>query len=170
MNRKVFVVVSVILIILLLIVSGSINSTDENVLSDNLDEIIENAQNEAAIIKESEKKEFKEINLEEYLTRYNNEEKSIVLLGKPTCQYCQIVEPILSNIAYNYDLDIYYLDIDKLNEEDTQKLMESNEFLKNNYGTPILVIISNKNIDDKVDGLTDKGHYIEFFKENKFIN
>lgn len=171
MNKKVFGIVGIIVLVVLLIIGCAINPTekDKNTSSDDPNTIIANATNEASSIKESEMKEFTEINIDEYLNKYNGEEKSIVFIGRPTCHYCQIADPILHNIAYNYDININYLNTDNFQDGDSQKLVESDEFFSEGFGTPLLLVVSNGQINSKVDGLTDMNHYIEFLKENEFI-
>lgn len=169
MNKKTFAIIGVSIIVILLIISSSVNNDNKSTISDNPTQIIENAQTESQNVKENEKKEFISINTDEYLNKYNGEEKSLVLLARPTCHYCQIAEPIIQNIAYEYDLDINYLNTDEFQEGDREKLIESDEFFSNGFGTPVLFVLGNGKIIDKVDGLTDYAHYVKFLKENKFI-
>lgn len=165
MNKKVFGIIGVILIIVLLIASCSLSPKEESDTTDTLTI----ATKEAASIKEEEKKEFTNINIDEYINAYNGEEKTLVLVARPTCHYCQIVEPILHNIAYKYSININYLDTDDFQEDDFQKFIESNEYFSEGFGTPMLLVVSNGTINDMVDGVTDTKHYIEFLKEYKFI-
>lgn len=170
MNKKTFGIIGIVLVVILLIVSCSIKPDKEEKSKDDIQTIINNAQKESENVKEEEKKEFTEINIDEYLNKYNGEEKSIVLIGRPTCHYCQIAEPILHNIAYKYDLNIYYLNTDNFQDGDSQKLVNSDSFFSEGFGTPLLLVLSNGSINSKVDGLTDTNHYVEFFKSNGFIN
>ena len=165
MNKKVFGIIGVILIIVLLIASCSLSPKEESDTTDTLTI----ATKEAASIKEEEKKEFTNINIDEYINAYNGEEKTLVLVARPTCHYCQIAEPILHNIAYKYSININYLDTDDFQEDDFQKFIESNEYFSEGFGTPMLLVVSNGTINDIVDGVTDTKHYIEFLKEYKFI-
>lgn len=167
MNKKVFGIVGIILLVVLLIVCASINPNSK--YSNNSTSIIENAIEESSNIKEEEKKDFIEINVDEYLNKYNGEEKSIVLVARPTCNYCQIAEPIIHNIAYKYDLTINYLNTDNFQNDDSQRFIQSDEFFSNGFGTPMLLLVSNGKIDDMVDGVTDTKHYEEFLKNNSFI-
>lgn len=170
MNKKTFGIIGIVLVVILLIVSCSIKSDKEEKSSDDIQTIINNAQKESENVKEEEQKEFTEINIDEYLNKYNGEEKSIVLIGRPTCHYCQIAEPILHNIAYKYDLNIFYLNTDNFQDGDSEKLVNSDSFFSEGFGTPLLLVLSNGSINSKVDGLTDTNHYVEFFKSNGFIN
>jgi len=168
MNKKTFGIIGVILIVLLLIISCFI-STDKKSSSDDIQTIISNAEKESENVKDNEKKEFIDISIDDYLNKYNSEENSLVLIGRPTCHYCQIAEPILHNISYKYNIDINYLNTDNFQDGDSEKLIKSDSFFTNGFGTPLLLVISNGSIKDKQDGLTDTNHYIEFLKENEFI-
>ena len=170
MNKKAFGIIGVVLVIVLLIISCTINSDKGKDSTEDMKQIIYNAQEESQNVKEEEQKEFTEINIDEYLNKYNNEEKSLVLIGRPTCHYCQIAEPILHSIAYKYDININYLNTDNFQNDDGRKLVESDQFFSDGFGTPLLLVVSNKSINDKISGLTDTKHYIEFLKENGYIN
>ncbi|MBQ9018716.1 MAG: thioredoxin family protein [Bacilli bacterium] len=169
MNKKIFGIIGIALIFILLIISASVKNDTKESLSNNPQEIIQNAQEESQNVKDSEKKDFISINIDDYLNKYISEEKSLVLIARPTCHYCQIAEPILHNIAYKYDLDINYLNTDEFENGDSQKLIESDSFFENGFGTPLLLVVGNNKINDKVDGLTDTKHYITFLKNNEFI-
>ena len=57
---------------------------------------------------EAEKGDFIQIDINQYLEMYNGSEKQIILIARPTCHYCQIAEPILQNLVYEYKLNINY--------------------------------------------------------------
>jgi len=165
MNKKIFGIVGVVVIIILLIVSCLLSPKEELDSTDTL----ANATEEAANVKEDEQKEFTEINVDEYINMYNGEENTLVLVARPTCHYCQIAEPILHNIAYKYNININYLNTDNFQDEDSEKFIESHEYFSEGFGTPMLLIVGNGQIEDMVDGVTDTKNYTEFLKEYKFI-
>lgn len=132
--------------------------------------IMTNAQKESTSISESEQKKLTEIDISKYLDLYSGSKKSLVLIARPTCGYCQIAEPIIRNVAYKYDIDINYLNTDELSESDEEELIRSDDYFSSGYGTPLLLVVSDKKIVDKVDGLTDSIGYKEFFTKNGFIN
>lgn len=172
MNKKTLGIIGVILVIILLIICSTITpkEKDTNELSDDMNVIITNAQQESEeFSNSSEQKDFTEINATTYLEYYNGEEEKIILIARPTCHYCQIAEPILHRIAYEYDLEINYLNTDEFKDEDASIVMNSDELFAEGFGTPLLLSLSNGKINDTVDGLTDYAHYVEFFKKNKYI-
>ena len=177
MGEKKTTVITIIVVVVLLallivaaLVGGKSSSKNEEPTERTAETVVANAEKESAAVKENEKKEFTYINVDTYLEYLNNSENTFILVARPTCHYCQIAEPILQYIGYRTDLDIYYLNTDNFQEGDSQRLRESDEFFSGGFGTPILLILGNGKIHDKVDGLTDLTHYVEFLRENKFIN
>lgn len=168
MNKKTIGIIGIVLLVIVLIVGATIKPKEKDNTTTNGADILTNAQIESQNVKEDEQKEFSNINISEYLNMYNGEEKALVLVARPTCGYCQIAEPILHNIAYKYDININYLNTDDFSEEDFSEFENSNEKLKG-FGTPMLLVVNNGNINDTVDGLTDTTHYIEFLKKNEII-
>ncbi len=159
-----------IVIILIIIASfAGTNKKESTSNSEDVNAILTNAQEESKKVTADEQKELSEINVDTYLEYYNGEENKLVLLARPTCGYCQIAEPLIKKIAKDYDLEIVYLNTDNFQGEDQQKLMNSDEFFKEGFGTPLLLCVGQNKIIDKVDGLTDTNHYIAFFQKNGFI-
>ena len=116
------------------------------------------AQEESANVPEDEQKEFNEIDVDTYLDMYDGDEDSLVLFASPTCGYCQIAEPILKHISYQYDFTIYNVNVDEMDDDDNSKL-----------GTPTLLVVSNGKIVNLVAGLVDTDSYVSFFKDTGFI-
>lgn len=171
-KKTIGIILGVVVVILLMIgasVGKDSSSTEKKVTTDS-SSILENAQKESDSVKEEEKKEFDQIDINEYIDKKASPEKSLILVARPTCHYCQIAEPILQKIAKEKDLDIDYLNTDNFSQEDQTTFVQSDESFNNGYGTPILLVVQNDEITDKVDGLTDYDHYIEFFKKNGFID
>ena len=55
-------------------------------------------------------------------------EKFILFIGRPSCPYCQLFEPKLSNVARKFEFNIFYI-----NSENTDELGEI-QALRNRYG------------------------------------
>lgn len=171
-EKSVIIVLIIVLVIILgigLFTGEKTESKKTTSLSNDAEVILSNAQKESKNVSVDEKKEFIMINAEKYIEYYKADNKTIILLARPTCHYCQIAEPILANIAYEYDLDINYLNTDEFSAEDENLVKNSDEYFSNSFGTPILLIVSNEEIVDVVDGLTDTAHYLDFFKKNGLI-
>lgn len=170
-NNIIFGVISVIVIVAIVIISPMLTSNnkaeEKTTLSDQ--ELFSKASIESNNIKDDEKKDFYDIDVDTYLSIAHEEEKSLVLVGRNGCQYCKIAEPIIQNIMYKYDLTINYVSTDYFDEESYQRFSNSNDLLKS-FATPLLMVVSNDQINDSVQGLLDTDGYMNFFTKNGFIN
>ena len=144
---------------------SSSNSTEES----SGDDTLQVAIRQAGEVSDDERTVPNEITVDEYLDIYNGNEEKIVLLSRPTCQYCKIATPILENIIYKYNVVINYINTDNLDGDSTSKLISSDEYFSEGYGTPLLLIVGNKKITDEIDGLVTREDYIEFFKKYGFM-
>lgn len=134
-----------------------------------IEDMTSRAQEESANVSEDEKKDFKDIDVDTYLDLYKGDEKTIVLFSRPTCGFCQIAEPILQHISYQYDLTINHINTDEMDSDDSTNLVESNDYFSDGLGTPLLMVVSNGEIVDVVSGLVDTASYVGFFTDNGFI-
>lgn len=173
-NNKILVILGIVLAAILIIICSMVGTDSNNTKTDKVMEdgqtIVTNAQKESEAVKDEEKKEFTQINVDKYLEYYAGEENKIILVARPTCHYCQIAEPILQNISFKYNIEINYLNTDEFSDDDQTKFVNSDDTFKDGFGTPFLLIVSNNKIVSSVNGLTDEDHYISFFKTNGFIN
>ena len=173
-NNKILVILGIVLAVILIIICSIVGTDSNNTKTDKVMEdgqtIVTNAQKESEAVKDEEKKEFTQINVDKYLEYYAGEENKIILVARPTCHYCQIAEPILQNISFKYNIEINYLNTDEFSDDDQTKFVNSDDTFKDGFGTPFLLIVSNNKIVSSVNGLTDEDHYISFFKTNGFIN
>lgn len=170
-----FVLIFILIVVCLISFLVSSNSNEDggsssSSSSSDTNAIIERAQQESKAVKSDEKKDFTQIGIDEYLEMYNGSDNKIVLIARPTCSFCQIAEPIIQNVAYKYDVNIYYLNTDDFSDDDESSLIQSDGAFSNGYGTPMLLLVSNGKIVDKVDGLTDTSGYLKFLETNGIIN
>ena len=116
-----------------------------------------------------QQKELTNIDIEKYLSLKKQDEYSIIYIARPTCTYCQKQEPIMKNIVYEYDITVNYLNTDELDDAGQSKLIKSDDYFKEGYGTPLTLIVKNNEIVDKKEGLTSKEGLVEMFKKYNFI-
>lgn len=150
--------------------SESDNSNSSTTSSSSASDMTSRAQEESANVPDDEQKDFNDIDIDEYLDLYDGSADSIVLFSRPTCGYCQIAEPILHHIAYQYKLTINHVNTDEMSSDDETKLVESDDYFSDGFGTPLLVVVSNGEIVDMVSGLVDTDSYVSFFTDNGFID
>lgn len=147
--------------------SDSSNSTEQT--SNDAMDMTTRAQEESANVSDDEKKDFNDIDIDRYLELYDGDENAIVLFSRPTCGYCQIAEPILHHIAYQYDLTINHINTDEMDSDDETNLVQSDDYFSEGFGTPLLLVVSDGKIVDKISGLVDTDTYVKFFTTNGFI-
>lgn len=138
--------------------STTASSTDSTTSSTNSD------------ISEEEQGDLKEIDIDEYLDLKEGSEASIIYIARPTCHYCQEMEPIVRNIVYEYDVEVNYLNTDELDDEGQAKLIESDDYFSEGYGTPLLLVVQDDEIVDILEGLSEKDATVEFLRDNGFID
>lgn len=137
----------------------SIESTTEG------NSVLEQAQKESEEIKEDERTAPKTISVDDYLDLYKSDETSLVLISKESCGYCQIAVPIIENIIYTDGVEINHVDVGNMSDDDTAKLIGSDDYFSEGYGTPLILAVGENSIKDKIEGLTTKEGYKEFFKK-----
>ncbi len=120
-------------------------------------------------IPESEQKELKEIDIDKYLSLKKGDDKAIIYVARPTCHYCQEQEPIMKNIVYEYDAPVNYLNTDELDDDGQNKLIKSDDYFSEGYGTPLILIVQKNEIIDKIEGLSTKDNIVSLFKKHDFI-
>ena len=173
MKKNGNIVIAIVIVVVFLIALSFLVGTkenDPNALSSNPEVIMANAEKESKEVKEEEKKAFNYINIDQYLELLAGDEKSIILLARPGCEYCQIAEPIIQNVMYQYNLEINYLNTDDFDSDALGKFIDSDEYWSEGFGTPMLYLVQKNGIIDVVDGVTDRGHYKEFFINNGYVS
>ncbi len=112
---------------------------------------------------------FNEVSLDEYLSLIKKDEKSIVLIARPTCTYCQKFTPILKQAMEDMKLTINYINTDNLSEDDWSKFSDSLDYLKNNeWGTPTVLIVQNGKSLAENSGYVELETIKKFFTDNGF--
>ena len=133
------------------------------------DELFEFLQDNG-IISEDAELLLNYIGLEEYNELLANDDKSIIVVGQSTCSYCIQSKLILNEIAEETGLEINYLNLSYLTQEEGEKFESSLEYFEGEWGTPILFIGQNGKMVDIIDQLVTKEKYIEFLEENDILN
>jgi predicted bacteriocin transport accessory protein len=110
-----------------------------------------------------------DININKYFEYLNSDEARIVLISRPTCPYCQKFTPILKELTEQYKFAIFSLNTDTLTESDWNKFVASNEYFSGQWGTPLVLVVSNGKIIDKHEGYAEKEVVENYFRDIKVI-
>ena len=175
-NNKIMIIVTVVILVALIcacIFLGGKDNTSSSTkeLTDDVETIMANLQVESEAVTEDQKGDFgANINANEYIDLLNKEgEYSLVWVARPTCGYCQLTSPVIQKLIKDYSIYISYLNTDEFSDEDNQTFINSDEEFSEGYGTPMLLLVGDGKILDRIDGATDTAHYKEFLVKYKFI-
>lgn len=114
---------------------------------------------------------FNEITYSNYLEKIDSNEPFLVVIVKDGCGYCEMYEPILKEVADEYNLPINYINLTNLTEEEYNDLAQSNAYLKKNqWGTPTTLFMLGDSVVDSIGGYVDKDKFVDFVKENFVVN
>jgi len=115
---------------------------------------------------EKAKKELQEITFEEYNTKINNEEDFVLYIGSTNCGHCSSFKPKLEEVINENNVDVYYLDISKITDQEYSKL-KNKVFLT---GTPTTTyFVKGKYGADKIVGDKDKNEIVSFLEKIGYI-
>lgn len=112
---------------------------------------------------------FTEITYSEYEEKMHTEAPFLVVIVRDGCGYCEMYEPILKEVAGEYKLPIYYINMTNLNNDEYTALGTSNSYLKKNqgkWGTPTTLFMYGSSVIDSIPGYVDKDKFVDFVKEN----
>lgn len=113
--------------------------------------------------------EFTEITYSEYEEKMNAKEPFLVVIVRDGCGYCEMYQPIVEEVANEYRLPIYYINMTNLNNDEYTALGTSNSYFKKNqgkWGTPTTLFMYGNSVIDSIPGYVDKDEFVKFVKEN----
>ena len=105
----------------------------------------------------------------EVIEKINNKESFVLCVSQTTCSHCAVYKPKLKEIANKYNIELYYIDVDLLDKE------ESKEFNKYIYtdGTPTTIFFINgeeKTTANRIEGNASSKKIIDTLKKYNFIS
>lgn len=110
---------------------------------------------------------FTEITYSEYEEKLNTEAPFLVVIVRDGCSYCEMYEPIVSEVADEFNLPIYYINLSNLTSEESGALASSNSYLKKEqWGTPTTLFMYGNVVVDSIGGYVEKDKFVEFITEN----
>ena len=101
------------------------------------------------------------VEIDEYLDLIKESGTNVVVIGQTTCSHCIAIKPALNTIARDYDLTIYYINVNVLSSDDSSRFYDSLNELeynepdyleKGSFGTPLILIIKDGKISHYISG------------------
>lgn len=112
---------------------------------------------------------FKNVSLSEYLELIKKPEKSIILVARPTCGFCEQFTPVLKQAKEDMNLTVNYVNTDDFSQEDWNTFNNSLSYLNSvEWGTPLILIVQNGEAIAENQGYVELSTIKEFFKNNGF--
>lgn len=121
------------------------------------------------LVNKSNNKNFISTNYADILKMVENKENFVLCISATDCSHCQSFKPKLKKISNDYNIKIYYIDIDKINKEDYDKFKTDFSF---DGGTPTTLFIidgEEKTVANRIDGDVSIEKVVNKLKKNGFI-
>lgn len=112
---------------------------------------------------------FIKLNYNEILEKINSKESFILCISASKCTHCKSYKPKLKKISNDYDIKIYYTDVDKFNDNEYDEFKDKFSF---DGGTPTTMFFKNgqeKTTATRIEGDISIERTIDKFKKNGFI-
>lgn len=110
---------------------------------------------------------FIDITYTEYEEKIDSEKPFMVVIVNDGCGYCEMYIPVIEEVASEYNLPIYKLNLANITNDEYSKLMNSNSYLKREkWGTPTTLLMQGSQVIDSIGGYTEKDSVVDFLEEN----
>ena len=63
-----------------------------------------------------------ELKYDDVIEKFNNKEDFVLVISQTTCAHCISYKPILRSVSKKYKIKTYYIDVDLLNDKETEEL------------------------------------------------
>lgn len=104
-----------------------------------------------------------QITYDEYTKFVDNGDAFIVIIERTGCSYCEMYMPIISDVANEKHIPIYYIDTAALTEDEFNLLNSTNSYLKKTkWGTPTTLFMLGDRVLDSISGYVEKDSVLAF--------
>lgn len=110
-----------------------------------------------------------EAKYDEIIDKIENDESFVLLLSQTTCSHCAQYKPKLKDVANEYKLEVYYVEVDLLTEKEYDELKSYVNF----SSTPVTVFIKDgeeETAATRINGDASKDKIIRKLQSNGFID
>lgn len=114
-------------------------------------------------------KNFIKLSYNEILEKVNNKDDFILCVSASECTHCNSYKPKLKKISNDYNIKIYYTDVDKFSDSDYDKFKEKFSF---DGSTPTTIFFKDgeeKTTATRIEGDISINRTIDKIKKNGFI-
>ena len=119
------------------------------------------------------------VEFDEYKDLIKKSGTNVIVVGQTTCSHCIAIKPALNSIASEYDLTIYYINVDVLSQDESTEFNETLKDLEYNdsdfiesgaFGTPLILIVKDGKITKYIAGERTKSQLVREFTKLGLID
>jgi len=117
-----------------------------------------------------DKNNLTELSVSDVIEKINNKESFVLCISQTTCSHCASYKPKLEKISKKYDLEIFYIDIDKYNDDEVAKFKKHISF---DGSTPVTAFIKDgtePTASNRIFGDSDYDKIVKKLQSTGFIN
>lgn len=110
-----------------------------------------------------------ELNVDEVIEKVNNKETFVLCISQTTCSHCASYRPKLDKISKQYDIELFYIDIDKYGQDGETELKK---YISFDGSTPVTAFIKNgeePTASNRIFGDSSYDKIVEKLEKNGFI-
>lgn len=103
----------------------------------------------------------------EYLKKLDNKETFPLVIGSESCSACAMFKGTMETFIKDYQVEVFYIDISKLTEEEYNALKTQTSF----DGTPTTVFIKDGELTsyyNRLDGTANYSKVKDIYKKNEY--
>lgn len=63
-----------------------------------------------------------ELKYDDVIEKFNNKEDFVLVISQTTCEHCISYKPVLRSVSKKHKIKTYYIDVDLLNDKETEEL------------------------------------------------
>lgn len=119
-------------------------------------------------IPDDEQAELTSMDVDGLKKAISNKSKAFVFLGSEYCGWCNYQKPILRYLVYKYNVQINYLNVGELTEDEYNTLASLHESLES-FGTPTFLVVENGKITVVDSGARGTKAMVALLTDNGFI-
>lgn len=112
---------------------------------------------------------YKELKYPELYSKFSAKESFVLFIGSSTCSHCDVFKKTLNEVIKDYQVEIFYIDISKLTEEDKSHLQSKIQF---KY-TPTTIFVekgvASSDITKRIVGEATYDKVVKKLKANGYI-
>lgn len=158
-TKKILIIIgSILFIILFALISILVAKTSYNM------EIEKQRKEEEEIAKSISNLKVADITKLEEL--FKQSETQIIFVGSLTCPHCTAIKPKINELAKSLNIDIYYIELSTLTEDEENQFYSINEFFSQGVSIPLVMAVKNNQVVDSFTGNIEKEDIEKFLKRN----